>query len=106
LAFIKQILVEKLQAKSISVGQDFRFGYRRQGTAEDLLQIASQFNVKVEIVGLKNCGTGRISSSLIRQALAAGNVEQAGQMLGRPYSLTGRHGHRATARQTIRFSYR
>ena len=90
LAFIKQILVEKLQAKSISVGQDFRFGYRRQGTAEDLLQIASQFNIKVEIVALKNCGTGRISSSLIRQALAAGNVEQAGQMLGRPYSLTGR----------------
>jgi riboflavin kinase/FMN adenylyltransferase len=90
LAFIEQILVEKLQAKSISVGQDFRFGYRRQGTAEDLLQIASQFKIKVEIVALKNCGTGRISSSLIRQALAAGNVEQAGQMLGRPYSLTGR----------------
>jgi len=50
LAFVEQILVEKLQAKSISVGQDFRFGYRRQGTAEDLLQIASQFNIKVEIL--------------------------------------------------------
>jgi len=79
LAFVEQILVEKLQAKSISVGQDFHFGYRRQGTAEDLLQIASQFNIKVEIVALKNCGTGRISSSLIRQALAAGTLSKLGK---------------------------
>jgi riboflavin kinase / FMN adenylyltransferase len=90
LAFVEQILVKQLQAKYISVGQDFHFGYRRQGTAQDLFQIASQFNIKVEIVGLKNCAAGRISSSLIRQALGEGNVQQAEQMLGRPYSLTGR----------------
>lgn len=89
-AFVEQILVEKLQVKSISVGQDFHFGYRRQGSAEDLLEIGSQFNIKVEIVGLKNSGNSRISSSLIRQALGEGNVQQAAQMLGRPYRLTGR----------------
>jgi riboflavin kinase / FMN adenylyltransferase len=88
--FVKQIVVKKLQAKSISVGQDFYFGYRRQGTAKDLLNICSQFQIPVEIVHLKNCEKGRISSSLIRQALGEGNVPQAGQMLGRPYSLTGR----------------
>jgi riboflavin kinase/FMN adenylyltransferase len=89
-AFVEQILVEKLQVKSISVGQDFHFGYRRQGTAEDLLAICSQFAIKVKIVHLKNCPQGRISSSLIRQALGEGDVQQAKQMLGRPYSLTGR----------------
>lgn len=89
-AFVEQILVEKLQVKSISVGKDFHFGYRRQGTAEDLLAICSQFAIQVTIVRLKNCTEGRISSSLIRQALGEGNVGQARQMLGRPYSLTGR----------------
>lgn len=93
--FVEQILIQKLQAKSISVGQDFRFGHHRAGTAEDLQAIASQFGITVRIAALKTCSEDRlpntrISSSSIRQALAEGDIARANQMLGRSYSLTGK----------------
>jgi riboflavin kinase/FMN adenylyltransferase len=91
--FVEEVLLEKLQAKRISVGEDFRFGYRRAGTAEDLREIAAKFGVDVSITPLQTCSgeqeSVRISSSRIRQALAEGNIAQANRMLGRTYSLTG-----------------
>ena len=88
-AFVEKILVQDLKARKITVGQDFRFGYQRQGTAQDLVAIATQFNVEVLITPLKTEKEERISSSLIRTALAEGRIKQANQMLGRPYSLQG-----------------
>ncbi len=93
-AFVEEVLIQKLQAKVISVGQDFCFGYQRRGTVADLKAIAELFGVKVLVSQLKtrlvNSGESvRISSSLIRQALGAGEVSQANQMLGRAYSLRG-----------------
>jgi riboflavin kinase/FMN adenylyltransferase len=93
--FVEHIIVEKFYARSISVGADFHFGHRRQGNAEDLVTLSAQFGVQVQIVPLKNCWDStiepspRISSSLIRQALAEGDVRRARKMLGRSYSLTG-----------------
>ena len=87
--FVAKILVQNLNARKITVGQDFRFGYQRQGTAQDLAAIAAQFNVEVVITPLKTKKEQRISSSLIRTALAEGRIKQANQMLGRPYSLKG-----------------
>jgi riboflavin kinase/FMN adenylyltransferase len=87
--FVAKILVQDLNARKITVGQDFRFGYQRQGTAQDLAAIAAQFNVEVVITPLKTEQEQRISSSLIRTALAEGRIKQANQMLGRPYSLKG-----------------
>ena len=87
--FVAKILVQDLNARKITVGQDFRFGYQRQGTAQDLAAIAAQFNVEVLITPLKTEKEQRISSSLIRTALAEGRIKQANQMLGRPYSLKG-----------------
>ncbi len=94
--FVAEILVQQLQAKRISVGADFRFGHQRQGTAADLNAIAANFGVKVSITHLQTCThhtdtqSVRISSSLIRQALAQGKMTEAKQMLGRAYSLTGK----------------
>ena len=87
--FVAKILVQDLNARKITVGQDFRFGYQRQGTAQDLAAIAAQFKVEVVITPLKTEQEQRISSSLIRTALAEGRIKQANQMLGRPYSLKG-----------------
>lgn len=94
--FVEEILVKHLQATCISVGQDFRFGHKRAGTAQDLKAIAANYGVEVVITSLY---TGqdlsetqiapRISSSLIRQALAEGDILKANQMLGRAYTLTG-----------------
>ena len=92
--FVEQILVEQLQAKLISVGSDFRFGYQRKGTAEDLKNIAAGFGITVLLNSLlksqnhNNAGV-RVSSSLIRQALSEGEMSKANMMLGRPYSLIG-----------------
>ncbi len=87
--FVEQILIERLQAQRISVGQDFRFGRQRSGTITDLQQIAAQHGIPVEMAPLHLCQGERISSSAIRQALSQGEVEQANRLLGRPYKLIG-----------------
>lgn len=87
--FVEKILIDLLQAQRISVGQDFRFGYKRSGTAKDLKAYAEKFGTEVLIASLKTCLDDRISSSRIRQALANGDMEQVNQMLGRSYSLMG-----------------
>ncbi|HIK56946.1 MAG TPA: bifunctional riboflavin kinase/FAD synthetase [Synechococcales cyanobacterium M55_K2018_004] len=88
--FVEQILIEKLQARFISVGLDFHFGRQRQGTSADLQAIATQHNAIVHVVPLYRTENGdRISSSAIRQALLEGDVLRANTLLGRPYSLIG-----------------
>ena len=92
--FVERILVEQLQAKIVSVGEDFRFGYQRQGTGADLQTLAAKYGIEVKLNSLHTCIDGgeavRVSSSLIRQALSAGEMETANQMLGRCYSLVGK----------------
>lgn len=87
--FFKEIVVDRLQARFISVGQDFCFGRQRAGTTQDLQAIATRYNIATHIISLQ-CEQGeRISSSAIRHALAAGDLNQATQLLGRPYRLIG-----------------
>lgn len=88
--FVEKILVRQLQASRISVGMDFHFGRGRAGTAVDLQSIASSYGIDVTLIGLHTCGEGeRISSSIIRESLASGDLKRANQLLGRPYSLVG-----------------
>ena len=88
-AFIDDVLVEGLGAKYVLVGDDFRFGARRAGDYAmlDAAGAAAGFDVarmlSYEIHG------GRVSSSAVREALAAGDMERAAVLLGRPYSLSG-----------------
>lgn len=93
--FVEQILVKQLQTTQISVGSDFRFGHKRQGTGEDLKSIAAGFGIKVHLNSLHKCQDSnnqavRVSSSLIRQALLDGDINAANAMLGRNYSLRGK----------------
>ncbi len=88
-AFVEEILIQGLQAKQISVGQDFHFGKQRSGTITDLQAIAAQYGIPVEVATLHLQDGERISSSAIRAALNQGQVEQANQLLGRPYQLRG-----------------
>lgn len=87
--FVENILVKHLQARHISVGQDFLFGCKRAGNAVDLQTIAASFGIDVTIVPLETFQGQRISSSAIRQAIQAGDLPTAERMLGRPYSLVG-----------------
>ncbi len=96
--FVKKILVQQLQCRQISVGEDFCFGRNRSGTASDLKFLAAQYDIPVTIVPLQTAFAEdsptdtteeSISSSLIRQNLESGNIQRANQLLGRPYNLIG-----------------
>ncbi|MBD2137300.1 bifunctional riboflavin kinase/FAD synthetase [Anabaena sp. FACHB-1237] len=94
--FVDNILIQQLQCQKISVGEDFCFGKKRQGTAQDLKILAAQYNIPVTIVPIKTdtdslnvCPDAPISTSLIRENLEAGNIEKANRLLGRPYTLNG-----------------
>jgi riboflavin kinase/FMN adenylyltransferase len=88
-AFIDQVLVRGLHAKVVLVGDDFRFGARRAGDYAmlDAAGAAAGFDVarmmSYEVHGL------RVSSSAVREALAAGDMARAATLLGRPYSISG-----------------
>ncbi|MBD2325834.1 bifunctional riboflavin kinase/FAD synthetase [Alkalinema sp. FACHB-956] len=87
--FVQEILVQNLQARFVSVGEDFRFGCRRSGTAEDLRAIAATYGIEVVLVALETFQGERISSTAIRKALQTGDLATANRMLGRSYSLVG-----------------
>jgi len=95
--FVEQIIVEKLQASRISVGQDFCFGSQRSGTAIDLQILAANYGIPVTIVPLETHPDDsslieeetRISTSLIRQILEVGHIQRANRLLGRAYTLIG-----------------
>lgn len=87
--FVEKILLQQLHAQQISVGEDFRFGKGRSGTACELQAIAATYDIPTTIVPLQTCVGERISSSSIRQALQQGDLECARTLLGRPYKLVG-----------------
>lgn len=87
--FIRQVLVEGLGARYVLVGDDFRFGAKRQGDYATLDAAGAREGFDVarmmsyEVHGL------RVSSSAVREALGAGDMEAAARLLGRPYSISG-----------------
>ncbi|WP_373766118.1 bifunctional riboflavin kinase/FAD synthetase [Glaesserella sp.] len=101
--FIQSLLVDKLNVKYLSVGDDFQFGYKRSGNFEILQKAGEQFGFSVENSHSHCLGEERISSSLIRQALQRDDLSQAEKMLGKPYSIRGRVAHGNKLGRTIGF---
>lgn len=89
-AFVDQVLVQQLGARFVAVGENFRFGAGRCGSAGDLQQLAALQGVAVTVVPMLHDASGRHSSSRIRQALAAGELQRAAELLQRPYRFCGR----------------
>ncbi|MCH7345031.1 bifunctional riboflavin kinase/FAD synthetase [Pelomonas sp. CA6] len=87
--FIQRVLAEGLGARYVLVGDDFRFGAKRQGDYATLDAAGQRLGFDVarmmsyEVHGL------RVSSSAVRESLAAGDLATAQQLLGRPYSISG-----------------
>lgn len=75
--------------KTIAVGEDWRFGHHRAGDVAFLNEAAAAMGFKLEAVPPLMHDGDRISSTRIRQAIRDGNLEDAGKMLGRPYSVNG-----------------
>jgi len=84
--FIEEVLIGKLGATGVSVGENFRFGKAAKGDPE-LLQSRSEFETRV--VPLVEVEDETVSSTHIRGLVAAGEVERAARFLGGPFMLEG-----------------
>ena len=87
--FVQSILADGLNARSVHVGPNFRFGHKQAGTTQVLDELARGAGFKVEILPLLRLRGERVSSSRIRKLIAEGHVEKAGRLLGRPHSVCG-----------------
>lgn len=98
-ATFMQVLRERLNANVVMVGEDFCFGAKRAGSVQTLIE--NGFNViplpEVQLHG------ERVSSTLVRDALAAGDLVKAHTLLGRPYSIGGKVVHGAKLGRQLGF---
>jgi riboflavin kinase/FMN adenylyltransferase len=89
LEFVRDILVNKLKAKKIIIGYDHRFGRNRTANIDTLKEFGEQFDFEVEEISEKDIEDVAVSSTKIRTALLAGEVEKANTYLQHPFVLTG-----------------
>ena len=87
--FVQQVLVSDLAAKCIVIGDDFRFGRGRAGDVSMLRKFGVEMGFEVETVAAVESGGQRISSSGIRELLAAGDFLAASRWLGYPFRMEG-----------------
>ncbi len=91
--FIENVLVNSLKTRYLIVGDDFCFGAGRKGNFAMLCEAGKHHGFQVERMESVRVGNERASSSAVRSALAAGEMEHAARLLGRPYSIDGRVVH-------------
>jgi riboflavin kinase / FMN adenylyltransferase len=87
--FVRAVLVDKLHAARVVVGEDFRFGHKAAGDVALLADLGEKYEFTAEGVPLLTEDGVRISSTEIRARLAAGDVEGAAHDLGRPHRVEG-----------------
>ena len=97
--FMQVILRDTLNAQAILVGEDFRFGAMRTGSIVDFI------NAKFNLISLPQVDLqdARVSSTRVRAALAAGNLQEATSLLNRPYSISGKVVHGAKRGRQLGF---
>jgi len=87
--YVKDILVDKLNAKYIIIGYDHRFGKNRRADINDLVEFGKLYDFKVEEISVKDVEDVAVSSTKIRTALNIGDIKTANSFLGYDYFLTG-----------------
>lgn len=90
-------------ARWVIVGPDFRYGARRQGDVESLRAAGGNHGFEVEVLPPVMLDGARVSSTRVREALAAARFEEAARLLGRPYSICGRVLHGAKRGRAMGF---
>lgn len=101
--FVEELLVRKLGVKYLVVGDDFCFGRARQGNFELLRTAGEQHGFAVVSTQSFLVGDHRVSSTMVREALAKGNLDQARRLLGHPYTLSGKVAHGKKLGRTLGF---
>jgi riboflavin kinase/FMN adenylyltransferase len=101
--FVKQILVDRLHAKAVMVGANFRFGNRASGNTELLRKLGAEYGFTTEIIDGVMLRGRLVSSSEVRRLVDQGAVSMTCRLLGRPYAVEGDivHGHGIGSKQTV-----
>lgn len=90
--FARNVLAGKLRAKEVHEGENFHFGHNAQGTPKNLLELGRALGFQVKLYPVMMLRGSPVSSSHIRELLAAGKVGRAWRLLGRPFSVTATPG--------------
>jgi riboflavin kinase/FMN adenylyltransferase len=88
--FIRQILVQAMNARHLVIGDDFRFAHDREGHLKTLQRAGRALDFTVEEMASVISGEERVSSTAIREALWKGDMERAERLLGRHYRMSGK----------------
>ena len=88
--FVENIIVDKMNAKLLVVGFDYKFGHKALGNSETLLKLGRKYDIEVKVIEAIESDEVIIGSTEIRKLILEGNVYKANKFLGRPYSMTGR----------------
>jgi riboflavin kinase/FMN adenylyltransferase len=101
--FVEQILVRKLGARAVVVGENFRFGHKKEGDTRLLEALGDRFGFTTEVVPAVSCRGAAVSSSGLRHLVESGAVARAARFLTRPYSLEGQvvAGHGVGKQKTV-----
>jgi len=99
--FVEEVLAGKLKVRHLVIGDDFHFGKARRGNFAMLREKGKQFGFTVEDTGSFQLQDLRISSTIIRDLLGQGKLDEAAVLLGRPYSICGRVAHGDKRGRTI-----
>jgi len=87
--FVHVVLVERLHAAAVVVGDNFRFGHKAAGDLELLRTLGTRFGFSTEGVGMLRDDDVTLSSTFVRSSIDAGDVVQAAKALGRPHRIDG-----------------
>src|SRR5690606_4177443 len=87
--FVEHVLVDALGVVTVLVGADFRFGKGGAGDPTVLAELGGEFGFRADVVGDVQGGGRRVSSTWVRDLLAAGDVAGAARLLGRPHAVQG-----------------
>lgn len=88
--FFEEVIIKRLRAKAVVVGYDFTFGLQRRGSIKLLRQLCEQNGIGITVIDAQFLHDTLISSTNIRRLVEHGDVVNASELLGRPYSLEGR----------------
>lgn len=101
--YIKDFLVRHFHPHTLVIGYDHRFGNQRNGDFNMLERMKQEYHYILEEIPMKEIENSAVSSTRIRQALAAGDVQKAALYLTRPYTLSGQVQQGAQIGRTLGF---
>ena len=91
--FVENLIIQKLNIKSLIVGEDFKFGYNQEGDIATLKHYSSKDYFSLDIEQKHNLEGERVSSSSIRKCIIEDDFIKSTKMLNRPYSISGKIMH-------------